>query len=85
MGKKRRGGTTKVTIVTASKTGNRGTEGKMKAGAVKSGAVMAKRREPIKMAAISDDTHKRLSAFLGDFENEVRTSSANIMIQLLSN
>ena len=85
MGKKRRGGTRKVPIETTSKGGNRGTGGKTKTAAVKSGAVMAKGRKPIKTTAISDDTHKRLNAFLGDFEKEVRTSNANIMIQLLSN
>jgi len=76
MGKKRRGGTRKVPIETASKRGNRGTGGEKKTAAVKSGAVIAKGRKPIKMMAISDDTLERLNAFLGDFEKEVRTSKA---------
>ena len=85
MGKKRRGGTRKVPIEMASKGGNRGTGGNKKTGAVRAEAVMAKRRKSIKSTAISDDTHERLNAFLGQFENEVRTSNAKIMIQLLSN
>ena len=85
MEKKEREKTRKLPIETAGKRGNRGTGGNKKAGALRAGAVMAKRRKSITSTAISDDTHEKLNAYLGQFENEVRTSNANIMIQLLSN